>query len=153
MSHVRGMVVRLKTKNESYAGTDDHIYIGVVGTDGGREFPLDVRGFNDFEPGTDVKYWLGDVWDGGVLSNAKNPYQAHAWNDPELWRIEMDQVNQVYVRKGGTRTGGQDNAYKMDEVEVTLYGATSPNKRTFERTTDIWLANEYGLQVWLPESR
>ena len=152
MTHVRGMVIRLRTENEKYAGTDDHIYIGVVGTAGGREFPLDVRRFNDFERGTDVKYWLGDVWDGSVLSNARNPYEAHDWNDPEKWRIEMDDVNQVYVRKGGTGTGRDDDAYKMDEVEVILYGA-SPNRRTFSRTTDIWLANEYGLQVWLPESR
>jgi hypothetical protein len=153
MSDVRGILVELVTENEKYAGTDDHIYIGVVGDGGGREFPLDVRGFNDFERGKNVKYWLGDVWDGNVLAGAKNPYQSQGgWNDPDKWRIELEDVDQVYVRKGGTRSGGADDAYKMDRVEVTLYGA-SPISRTFSRSTDIWLANEYGLQVWLPEAR
>lgn len=153
MTTVRGMVVRLKTKMGSHAGTDDHIYIGVVGMGGGREFPLDVRGFGDFEPGTYVKYRLGHIWDENAELAAREPYKSQdlGWNDPRKWEIELEQVNQVYVRKGGSRKGEADDAYKMDEVEVTLFGPASPSKRTFSRTTDMWFANEYGLQVWLPE--
>ena len=45
MSGVKGLVVRLKTSSiRKWAGTDDPIYIGVVGKGGGREFPLDVEG-------------------------------------------------------------------------------------------------------------
>lgn len=151
MSHVRGMLVRLRTHTSGGAGTDEHIYIGVAGPGGGREFPLDVTDFNDFEAGTDVKYWFGSVWDGGALAGAKNPFKGQSWNRPAFWRIEMEQVNQVYVRKASGNTKGmEDDAYKMDEVEVTLYG-TNPSSRTFSRTTNIWLGNEYGLQVWLPE--
>ena len=42
------------TLSGSDVGTDDHIYIGVEGTGGGRECPLVVAEFNDFERGTNV---------------------------------------------------------------------------------------------------
>lgn len=155
MSHIRGLVVRLKTENRSWAGTDDHIYLGIVGKGGGREFPLDVNGFDDFEEGTDIKYWLGTVWDGAALTGAKKPNQSQPdsgrWNDPAVDNINLNQVDYVYLRKGGTRQSDNDDAYMMDEVEATLYGS-SPNKRTFRSTVDIGLANEYGLQVWLQET-
>lgn len=147
MAKIKGMVVKLKTKTGAYSGTDDHIYVGVFGKQGGSEFPLDVRGFDDFETGT-VKYWLGTVWDGSVLQGAKNPFKAFSWNDPETRYIDMDKVDYVYLRKQSHTA--DDDAWKMDEVEVTLYGPKS-QKRTFHKTGDIWLANEYGLQVYLKE--
>lgn len=146
------MVVRLKTENQAYAGTDDHIYIGVVGKDGGREFPLDVRAFNDFEKGTDVLYWLGTVWDGNAVVGAKKPKHSTPGgrNNPWWYHIELNDVEYVYIRKAGNRTTSGDDAYKFDLVEVTLY-STNPNSKTFSTTEDLWLANEYGLQAWLTE--
>ena len=91
MSKVLGIFVELKTENKKHAGTDDHIYIGVVGPGGGREFPLNVSGFNDFEEGTNVKYWLGEVWEGELLENARDPIKSHgSWNDPKIWEIELE---------------------------------------------------------------
>ena len=152
MSHVRGILVRLRTKDQSGAGTDDHVYIGVAGTGGGREFPLDVRRFNDFEAGSDVKYWFGDVWEGGVLSGARRPFRSEPndRNDPAWFRIELDEVNQVYVRKQGDNTTAGDDAWKMDYIEINLYGASS-QKRTFSTGNDLWFGNEYGRTAWLPE--
>ena len=152
MSHVRGILVRLKTKSQSGAGTDDHIYIGVVGSGGGREFPLDVRGFNDFREDQDITYWFGSVWDEAALEGVKRPYRSEPGerNDPDWFRIELDQLQTVYVRKQGDRSVQGDDAFKMDEVEVTLYGV-SPEKRTFGTSNDLWLGNEYGHQAWLPE--
>jgi hypothetical protein len=152
MSHIRGIVIRLRTKNQSGAGTDDHIYIGVVGSGGGREFPLDVRGFDDFEKGSDVKYWFGNVWEGGILTGAKKPYRSEPGgrNDPAWFRIELDEVDYVYVKKQGDNTTEGDDAWKMDFIEVALYGA-SPQKRTFTTGNDLWFGNEYGRKAWLPE--
>jgi hypothetical protein len=152
MTALKGILVRLKTKSERGAGTVDPIYIGVVGAGGGGEFPLDVPGFKDFQAGSDVKYWFGDVWEGGALSGAKNPFEAHRWNDPESRNIDMDKIDYVYVRKHSHEGGIDDDAWKLDEVEVILYGP-SPVKRAFIKTSDIWLANEYGLQVWLREKK
>jgi hypothetical protein len=150
MGALKGMLVRLKTKDEPGAGTKDQIYVGVVGSGGGSEFPLDVPGFKDFGKGSDIKYWFGDVWDGVALKDAKNPFQAHKWNDPEHRLIDVEKVDYVYIRKHSAKTGVDDDAWKMDEVEVILYGDT-PEKRIFFKGGDIWLANEYGLQVWLRE--
>lgn len=151
------MVVRLKTASiRKWAGTDDPIYIGVVGKGGGREFALDVEGFNDFEKGTDVKYWFGTVWDGDALGGAKKPYHSEAdadtrrWNKPSHDDIELDQVDYVYLRKAAFFKDRLDDRYLLSEVEVTLY-ASSPSKRTFKSTGTFALANEFGLQVWLSE--
>lgn len=148
MVSLKGMVVMLETESDTYAGTDEHLYIGVVGTGGGREFPLDVHGFNDFEKGTNVKYWLGDVWDGGALAGAKNPWESKTgdWNDPGKFDIDLDKVTHVYLRKQSYKAN--DDAWKMAFVVVTLYGP-SPQKRTFKSTKEMWLGNEYGLQLWL----
>jgi len=149
MANIKGMVVVLKTKTGSYTGTDNHIYVGLGGKQGGSEFPLDVRGFDDFEAGT-VRYWLGDVWDGTALSGARNPYSSSTWNDPEKRYIDLERVDYVYLRKQSYTK--DDDKWKMDSVEVTLYGP-SPTKRSFHKTGDIWLANEYGLQVYLKEKQ
>lgn len=153
MSHVRGIVVQLKTENQSGAGTDDHIYVGVVGRGGGREFPLATNGFNDFEKGTNIKYWFGTVWDGGAVTGAKKPADSTPGgrNDPAWHRIELDEIDYVYVRKQGSRSSKGDNAWKMDNVEVSLYGSSSPSKRTFGTSNDLWFGNEYGQNSWLPE--
>ncbi len=150
MSTLSGMLIKLKTDKESGAGTNDPIYIGVVGSGGGSEFPLDVMGFKDFEKGSDVKYWLGDVWEGVALKDAKNPFQAHKWNNPDIRDIDLDKVDYVYLRKHSSKGGVGDDAWKMESVEVTLYGQ-EPSKRTFYKKGNLWLANEYGLQVWLKE--
>jgi hypothetical protein len=153
MHEMEGMLVTLETDTGKYSGTDDHIYVGVFGKEGGSEFPLDVHGFNDFEPGTVVKYWFGDVWEDGVLAGAKRPYEADGWNNPEKRSINLEKVDYVYLRKHSHKGGSDDDAWKMEYVEVVLYGniKPQPKKRTFRKTGDIWLGNEYGLQVWLKE--
>ena len=156
-AHIQGMLVTLKTKTGATAGTDDHLYVGVFGKRGGSEFPLDVRGFNDFEPGANVKYWFGDVWDGNDLAGAKRPYAAGSWNDPGSRHINLYHVEYVYLRKHSHKGSDADDAWKMNSVEVILYTPENidygqPNaKRTFQKWGDLWLANEFELQVWLRE--
>jgi hypothetical protein len=159
MAHVQGIVVNLVTGSERFDATDDKIYIGVVGTDGGREYPLDVAGFDDFEKGTNVTYALGTVWDGDAISDpaVKNPRFSSGGdaNDPNLSSNRLDNVNQVYIRKAGTRKGDGDNGYAFVSVKVALYG-TSPESRLFESwptTGGLHLSNMTGLQIWLHETR
>jgi len=155
MSKLLGIMVTLETSSAAWSGTDDHLYVGVQGTGGGREFPLDVAGFNDFEEGTEVIYKLGTVWaaggageKGGSLTPSES--SPGGWNDPARGTIDLEKVDYVYLRKGGTRSGSADDLYELAEVSVTLYGPTSES-RIFSRTEAIRLANEHGLQVWLPE--
>src|SRR5262245_47638720 len=152
MSHVRGILVRLETASDSDADTDDHIYIGVVGTRGGREFPLDTAGKDDFEPGL-VTYHLGTIWE-PVPAGAWNPINSTPGgkNDPAQFRIELNEVSHVYIRKQGDLET-DDDAYKLGSVEVTLYAAQVDltNRRRFRTGDDLWLGNEFGHQAWIPE--
>lgn len=150
MTHLRGMIVRLVTGNDVFAGTDDMIYIGVVGKDGGREFPLDVSNFNDFEKGTDIKYHLGTVWDGAALNGTKKPADSEPGqkNDPMWHRVELDAVDYVYIRKA--ENTNDHPQYQMDLVEITLYGGNNVS-RTFIETNDIYLGKNVGLICYIPE--
>ncbi len=152
MTHLRGMIVRIQTDGEAWAGTDDMLYIGVYGKGGGREFPLDVKGFNDWEKGTDIKYHLGTVWDGAALNGTKKPIDSEPGqkNDPMWHRVELDEVDYVYIRKQGDNTKSGDDRYRFETVEVTLYGA-NPITRTFIETSDLYLANETGQICYIPE--
>ena len=156
MTPIEGIVVLLRTQNAQWAGTDDHIYVGIVGTGGGGEFPLDVHGFDDFERGEKVTYWFGDVWEGHLLTAAKNPHLSQdqtsaGWNDPGRRGIDLDKVDFVYLRKESHWAGDEDDRWGMEDVDVILYGPAHPLSRTFRKTGDIWLANEAGLEVYLKE--
>jgi len=148
---LRGIVVRLCTGLGRRSGTDDMLYVGVCGTRGGREFPLDVPWFDDFERRSRVKYALGAVWDEAALAGAREPAQSKGgWNDPALAYIGFDAIDRVYLRKQTGRRRGDDDAYELDEVEVVLYGE-APAVRTFRCQTAVWLGVEYGATVWVPE--
>ena len=156
MSKILGITVGLKTGPGVWSGTDDHIYVGIIGKGGGREFPLDVTGYDDFEPGTYASYLLGTVWGydqpKGPPLKALHPFASSlgGWNDPGKWDIDLQKIDYVYLRKAGSRSGGDDDLYEMEEVEVVLYGA-EPTSRRFKHTGAVRLANEYGLKIFLPE--
>jgi hypothetical protein len=153
MTLLKGILLKVDTDHRSWAGTDDRMYIGVVGTAGGREFAVDVRRFDDFEPNTDVLYIFGTVWDGNAASGAKKPVgYLNSYNDPDLIDIGLEEVTQVYIRKTGTRRSDRDDAYLMDSVSVGLYGGSS-ERRSFVCMQEIRMSNESGLQVWLHEAR
>jgi len=143
------MTVRVKTGTSKYAGTDDYMYIGVSGTEGGREFPLDVRWFDDFERGSEVNYALGDVWDEEALVGVRRPRMGETdWNDPKLFYLGIDGIDRVYLCKHS----GRDDDYQLDGIEVVLYG-DDRSRRKFASSTAIWLGLKYGLKVWIPETR
>jgi hypothetical protein len=143
------MLVELNT----ISGTDDQIYIGVVGRGGGREFPLAVANFDDFEPGV-VAYHLGAVWERPYPPNHHHPDNSRPGekNDPEVYHIELDKVDHVYIRKQG-RGDAADDPYQFSSVEVKLYADQSDttNRRIFSASNDLWLGNAYGHQAWLLE--
>ena len=148
---LRGMIVQLNTGLSRHAGTDDPLYVGVSGTDGGREFPLDVAWFDDFERRSRVKYALGEIWDEDALAGARRPKQAKlGWNDPSLFYVGFDAIDRVYLRKQSGRRAGQDDAYELDEIEVQLFGP-EPRRRRFRCGSAVWLGTAYGSQIWLPE--
>jgi hypothetical protein len=145
------MVVRLHTGTGRHSGTDDMIYVGVAGSRGGREFPLDVAWFDDFERRSRVKYALGEIWDEDLLAGARQPKHARAdWNDPSQMAVGLDGIDRVYLRKQGGRRAADDDAWELDEAEVVLLGP-APRRRVFRSRGAVWLGVAYGLTVWLAE--
>lgn len=155
MHKVKGIWVLLRTAQTTQGisgpGTDDHVYVGIIGRHGGSEFPLDVRDFDDFEAGTSVKYWFGDVWEGTALTDAKRPYEADGENHPYRRNIDLEGVDYVYIRKHSTRGSDKDDSWRLEAAALQLYADTSPVKRSFVKPEPIWLGNEYGHTVYLWE--
>jgi hypothetical protein len=146
MSDLNGIFVSLTTSGVWWAGTNDHLYLGVAGTVGGREFALGVDGFDDFEEGTIVTYSIGP---GAAIFGGLSPATA----DGALADMTICQPNvtHVYLRKQGDRTHAGDDAWRLNNVFVYLIAPPSPT-RVFVSTGRATLGNEYGLKVWLAET-
>lgn len=145
MAKLNGIFVSLTTGAAWWAGTNDHIYIGVVGTVGGREFALNVDGFDDFEEGTVVPYSIGP---GADVFGGRTPATAPA--ELSAMTICQPNVTHVYLRKQGDRTFTGDDAWHLSSAVVYLIASGDPT-RVFVSTGPATLANNVGLQVWLAE--
>lgn len=144
MSAINGIFVSLDTADPWWAGTDDHLYLGVVGTVGGREFALDNRSVDDFEPGV-MTYRIGPgahVF-GGIIPD-------HAGGQLANMTICLPNVTHVYLRKQGDRSSSGDDMWKLDHAFVYLIAPGEPT-RVFQSTGVARLGNEYGHTVWLGE--
>lgn len=159
---LKGIAVFLGTADRSDAGTDDHLYVGIVGRGGGREFALATQK-EDFEPqpgGQGELFLLGSIWDGTVFSlpNAKTSDHAEPGgdNDPARFPLDLDLVDYVYLRKQGDNSHDDDDAYALHAVRVILFGPVSPFRRDFglivRPEPSLWLGNEFGHVVYLPET-
>jgi hypothetical protein len=154
MSDLTGIAVTLTTAADEDAGPDDHVYLGIIGLGGRREFPLDDPDQDDFELEPPVRYKLGATWE--TVSALRFPRQTKPGqvNDPAFMPIELEQVYAVYLRKQGDNSTEDDDAYRLRDVKVVLYGPESPLKRTLLCAAEVkgpWLANENGHVVYLAE--
>ena len=147
MADIEGIVVELETGNQSWAGTDDQLFVGVVGTLGGREFNLNVSGFNDFEPGTKVNYKIGKEFALALSGPEKTPITAPA-SLLDGSKIDQPSVNHVYLRKQGNMRQDVDNAWRLQFARVWLMNSTDPTL-IWESRGPLTLSIEDGLQVWL----
>ncbi len=145
MSEVTGIFVSLKTADSPpWAGTDNHVYLGVVGTVGGREFSLGVPAFDDYEPGSDVGYSIGSAAD--VFAGRK-PLRGDAAFDDMM--ICQPNITHVYLRKQGNLSHDGDDLWRLERAFVYILGPTVT--RVFSTTGPATLGNEWGLQLWLGE--
>lgn len=147
MPDVEGIVVELETGSQTWAGTDDHLFLGVVGTEGGREFNLNVSGFNDYEPGTKVNYELGEEFAFDAAGPEKTPIKAPAALTSGS-SIEQTAVTHVYLRKHGVGSPSADDAWRLQSARVWLFAGGTPT-RVFSSRGSLTLSIENGLQIWL----
>jgi hypothetical protein len=83
-----------------------------------KQFHLNVYGHEGFSAGADAECKLGDVWEGDLRTNAKEPYKAGSTNNTRVRHLDLDKVSRVYLRKQ-SRCGG-DNTWDLSGAEVTL---------------------------------
>jgi hypothetical protein len=157
MAQLRGMIVTLKTASSEESDTDNQLYVGVWGTEGGREFPLASSDFdNNFATGSTQVFTLGTLPGGLVPAGSKQSDRAGPGeaNDPGgALRIELNNVQYVYLRKQAVGFGSEDDdAYRLAEITVDLYSTnTNPDRRFRLDPRGLWFGNEHGHQAWLQE--
>jgi hypothetical protein len=147
MPDIEGIVVELETGSQSWAGTNDQLFVGIVGTGGGREFNLNVSNFNDFEANSKVNYQIGKEFALSLSGPEKKPTTAPS---SLLGGSKIDQpaVTHVYLRKQGEMNGDADNAWRLQSARVWLMNDSDPTL-IWESRGSLTLSIEDGLQVWL----
>ena len=101
MAQIESIHVNIETGDESGAGTDGSIYVGVCG----REFHLDTSA-DDFEHGSSHEYVLG------AGSDVVNP----AVNDPRKQFLQTEDVESfpIYVRFEPNNSGDNWNLARAE---------------------------------------
>ena len=135
MTKIKNIIVTLKTGEAPRAGTDDHLYVGIVGRGSGGEFNLST-----LEPGDDYNlgelriHYLGpepddpddpNVMPEGAVRPFKSVYDPavgarSGFNDPVCRDIDIELVENVYIRKVGPRLSGYDDSWQLEVVQVKL---------------------------------
>lgn len=139
---ITGIYLFVKTGPESWARTDDALYLGIVGTVGGREFHLDTP---SLEAGTQKTFKWGEA---SFRADVVNPSLGGTV-------ICRPNVTHVYLRKHGGATRGIDNAWNMAEAFVFIeaeglgttdvYVTTGPEKLSFETGQIVYMAQSAHL--------
>ena len=148
MGAVSGISLIVRTGQTRTAGTDDAVYLGIVGTGQGREFNLDVAGVDDYEPGSAI-YTIGDTLDAGA---GRRPKSLHA-GALEEFRIDFDGVTHVYLRKWTSASALRDDAWQLSFASCYIYDVrpadgSPPRFQRFELNGPVWLSTKHGAQVW-----
>ena len=151
MANIKTIVVQLSTSADAGSGTNDHVYLGLVGRLGGAEFPLAVDNFNDFKEDDTVNYVLGE--DPGFILDPKFPdfTRPGQEKDPKRFGIELlppNGVERVYLRKQGDLTHDGDNEWQMSAAFVRMIDDNNM-QRFSSHLGNVWLGNQFGLQLWL----
>jgi hypothetical protein len=139
MANINKIEVICWTKLVNGAGTDDHVYLGL----GGREFDLDTPE-DDFREGQEQTFVLG------LGSNIKAAHREK--NDPRNPQLVTEDLDlfPVYIRKAGSRSGTDDDAWYVERVDVIVNpGEGETFYQGLKGRKALWLGNEMGLQFFL----
>jgi hypothetical protein len=136
---VTGIYLSLTTGSESWAGTDDALYLGLAGTVGGREFFLD--------PGriaantTKTFRWGTSSFPADVVKDSVGGTV-----------ICRPNLTHVYLRKLGLGSRAADNALKVANAFVFIEAEASGTTDVFVTTGPEQLSYETGLIVYLAQT-
>lgn len=146
---ITGIGLELYVDNWPPSDTEDALYLGVYGSSGGREFPLDVQGYEEFQPGEDVKLNIGGLchWQANQNPHIVTASTGGAANDPAIDNIDLDSVEFVYLRKNLGSAQGLDDELKLSRADVWLCDGSK--ERYFSKSVRMFFGYEYGAKHWL----
>lgn len=134
---ITGIYLYVKTAATPYSRTDDDIYLGLVGTIGGREFLLDRP---NLPTGSERRF----MW-GQVMSLHADVEKASVGTTV----ICQPNLTHVYLRKHGFPTSATDDAWNMEDAfvfletedgQVFVYVVTGPEQLSRENGQIVYLA-------------
>jgi hypothetical protein len=148
---VTGIYITVSTGDESDAGTDGDIYLGL----GGREFHLDTD-LDDFESGGGNGFMLGSTPPYPTAPSLKSNVKCPDLNDPskglQILSADLD-IYPVYIRFKGLR---QDDRIHLAEGQVDIIetprppvGSAANRLDPVYLIPDIWLGARMGEIVYL----
>jgi hypothetical protein len=136
---VTGIFLSLTTGSQSWAGTDDALYLGLAGTVGGREFFLDS---GSLAANTTRTFRWGDS--SFAADVVKNSVGGTVICRPNL--------THVYLRKLGLGSRAADNALMLANAFVFIDSDESATTDVFVTTGPEQLSFETGLIVYLAQT-
>ena len=152
MSNLVGILVKLDISGAAGSGTDDPIYLGVMGSRGGREFPLKRSGKNEWEAGSKTRYVIGTVPTDDIPQDAAVATRTESGkrNSPDRSDIDAEVIETVYLRKREGVSSITDDAVSILRAEAIIYDAGGTKQRWYlDSELGIWLGTQYGSQVAL----
>ncbi len=156
MADITGIALDLYVAASSiYDGTADPLYLGVYGTDGGREFRLEMtegigtttEGIVSVQ-GVQEKVYLGALCH---FTPAETPVQIvgsnGGLNDPRTCDLDLDSVQFVYLKKRLRKDVNKDDRLILSQAEVFLCDGTKT--REFKQSCPMPFGYEAGGKHWL----
>lgn len=136
---VTGIYLSVTTGSQTWAGTDDALYLGLAGTVGGREFYLDTNGLS--------------------ANTTKTFKWGHASFNADVEKASVGgtvicrpNLTHVYLRKHGPGSRRADNAWQMASAFVFIVSDESGTTDVFVTTGPEQISYETGLIVYLAQT-
>jgi len=152
MGKITGIGIRLFVDTWISADTVDALYLGVYGSQGGREFAVNLNDWEEFAPGNDVMGVLGKHCHFTVDMNPKalDGGGVGGDNDPAVNPMDLDSVQFVYVKKMLGTAPSKDDRLRLSWAEVFLCDGST--ERMFAKRSRMGFGFEEGGKHWLRES-
>lgn len=162
MNNITGIKVELALQSQWWAPSKDALFLGVYGTNGGREFRLKIEDNSQTENSdkpmvltlgkpcckSDADIPVLYSIDQGINDPLLNPIALRAIEFPTF---KDDTQLQVYLRKEtADSTTVNDDALVLAYVNVLLCSENGDMRR-FKKLKNINFSDEAGLQHWLTE--
>lgn len=152
--NVTGINVDITVAGGYWSSTNDPLYLGVYSKNGGREFALQVNGNSPFtNDGATVNLVLGNPCcqkEGSSFLQVDNSQNLKE-NDPLLNPIEINDIENVYLRKYGGQSSVTDDWGELSKVSI-LFCDSSGKLIRYKKEGRLHFSKESGQQHYLTKT-